>query len=193
MKKYLFVLLLLASCRSIGYNDVNADTAPNLNLLPALTPQVSEHNLKNVYGRKDLRVNDAEQIFTKEIKNNITSPYGEKKGTITLTLNYHGDNSTSFYHYTSAFTLGLLNLVGYPADEADESLEIEVDILNKKQEIVKRYTALAQNKAYRAMYYGYKDIKTARRKVAAENMKQTMAIVRQKINADADEIKKLLQ
>ena len=49
MKKYLFLLLFLASCKSITYQDVNPNINPNQNLLPALDTIVDLYNLEATY------------------------------------------------------------------------------------------------------------------------------------------------
>ncbi len=137
---------------------------------------------------KDARVNDVINIFNKEVKENITDPYGEKKGYISLKLGYRGKDGSIFYPLVSALSLWSVNLLGFPAKEAKQSLEVEVEIWNKKKEIVRRYTANALNVEYIAMYWGYDEAEVYR-KVAADNIKQALEQIRKQINNDAEEIK----
>ena len=140
---------------------------------------------------KDVRVNDVINVFNKEVKENITSPYGAKKGYITLKLGYRGVDRSWWYTLPSLLTLGTINLLGFPGDKISQSLEVEVEIWNNKKELVKRYTENVYNYDYVAMYWGYSDL-SIRRKVAADNIKQALENIRLKINNDAPQIKKQL-
>jgi len=226
MKKYLFLLLFLASCKSISYQDVNPNIDPNKNLLPALDPIIDNYNLKstysissysgtaNVYSAKykgdskweggtgttsvsgtkyvDPRVSDAINIFYKEVNENITSPYGTKKGYISLRLGYRGTDWSYIYPAASIASLFTLNLAGFPCDKLEESLEVEVQIMNTKKEIVGRYVENVINYDYIAAWWGY-DKKDIFRKVAATNLITALEKIRYKINNDAPELKKKLK
>lgn len=139
---------------------------------------------------KDVRVYDVINIFQKEVKENITSPYGEKKGYITLRLAYRGNDISSFYILTSTLTLYTINFFGYPLNKVSQSLEVEVEILNNKKELIKRYVENSVDESYIAMYWGYSD--TAYRKVAADNIRHALEKIRIKINSDAKEIQSKL-
>ena len=226
MKKYLLLLLLLASCKSITYQDVNPTINPNSNLLPALDSLVDVSNLEATYSSgsytgqansfgtgyvnnngwggnfqttaisgsyyKDARVNDIINMFDKEIKENISTPYGEKKGYITLKLGYRGSERSFILPFVSLLSLWTLNFIGFPYDELSESLEIEVQIMNNKREVIRRYVENVQNENFVAMYWGYNEI-TINRKVAADNIKQALENIRRRINTEAEEIKKSLK
>lgn len=225
MKKYVFLLfLILCSCKSINYNDVNPAIVPNKNLLPALESVVDVSNLEATYtaggysgtannvgtgfgtgygagwmqttaingtNYKDARVNDIINIFNKDVKENITNPYGEKKGYIFLKLGYRGEDSSFILPITSALSLFTLNFVGYPGNKVTQSLEVEVEILNNKKELIKRYVENVNDYGYVAMYWGYSG-QTIRRKVAADNIKQALDKIKNRINDDAVVIKKSL-
>ena len=72
------------------------------------------------------------------------------------------------------------------------SLEVEVEILNNKKELIKHYKVNVDNSEAVAMYYGYHQ-KHVYRKLAADNIKQAMEQIRLQINNDAEEILKKLQ
>lgn len=141
---------------------------------------------------KDARVNDVINIFNKEVKENITNPYGEKKGYISLKLGYRGEDRQPLLAFISIISLGTINLLGFPADIKEQSLEVEVEIWNNKKEIIKRYTANALDSEFLAVYYGYNEL-TIHRKLAAENIKQALEQIRRQINDDAEEINKKLK
>lgn len=140
---------------------------------------------------KDIRVYDVINIFQKEVKENITSPYGEKKGYITLKLGYREKNISPFYILTSTLSLYTLNFLGYPINKVSQTLEVEVEILNKNKELIKRYVESSTDECYIAMYWGYSA--SAHRKVAADNIRHTLEKIRLRINSDAKEIKNKLK
>lgn len=221
-KSVLFLMCFLCSCRSITYQDVNPVIQPNANLLPAMESIVDVSNLEATYtvssyagtannfgttlgntnwaqttaisgvSYKDPRVQDVINVFNKEVKENITSPYGAKKGYIVLTLGYRGVDQSFIYPFVSLFSLGTINFFGFPGDEVKQSLEVEVEIRNNNKELVKRYVENVIDTQYVAMYWGYsKD--NVWRKVAADNIKQALQKIRDRINSDAAEIKKKLK
>lgn len=141
---------------------------------------------------KDSRVNDVINVFNKEVKENISSPYGTKKGYIVLKLGYRGNDHGYQYMIPSLLSLGTLNILGFPADKITQSLEIEVEIWNNKKELVKRYVENVLDYNYVAMYWGYRQ-PVILRKVAADNIKQGLEKIRYQINNDAAEIKQKLK
>jgi len=224
MKKCLLLLLLLASCKTLEYNDLNPEMSPNPVLLPAMDTLVDINNLESTYSSgtfvsqsnslgtgyvnnnfggwfqttstvgtqyKDPRVSDIINILNKEVKDNITTPYGEKKGYISLSLGYRGRSGT-ICPVISALTLFTINVIGFPFDKETQSLEVEVQIMNRKREVIRRYKENVLNSDYSAMWYGY-DIQTLQRKLAADNIKEALKKIRYRIKDDAIELKKELK
>ncbi len=220
-KYILICVLVMSACKSITYQDVNPQIQPNSNLLPAMESVIDMNNLEATYTvgsyngnannigtgigstswmqttavsgttYKDARVNDVINIFEKEIKENITSPYGEKKGFIVLKLGYRGVETSTLYPLVSLFTLGTINFLGFPANEVSQSLEVEIEIWNKKKELIKRYVVNVTDTEYQAMYWGYHNLMIGR-KLAADNIKQALEKIRFQINEDAQQIKREL-
>lgn len=81
-----------------------------------------------------------------------------------------------------------INCLGFPAGEISQSLEVEVEIWNKNKELIRRYVENVRDTEYVAMYWGYHNA-TIGRKLAANNIKQAMKNIRQRINRDAPYIK----
>lgn len=210
------LLVVLCSCKSITYKDVTPDIAPNDKLLPALEPVVDVYNLEAVYSAggaessadtyynmpananwsssssanityyKDSRVRNAINIFNKEVKENITNPFGKKKGYIVLRLGYRGVNDNSWLFIPSMVTVFTANLVGFPVDYIKQSQEVEVEIYNNKKELVKRYGCYVSSQAAVAMWWGYgSNIWT---KLAADNIKEALSQIRFQIGDEADDI-----
>ena len=129
---------------------------------------------------KDARVNDAINIFNKEVLENISNPYGVKKGYISLRLGYRGSEQSYVYPLVSIVSLFTINFMGFPYNKLKETLEVEVQIMNNKKEIIKRYVENVSNSNLMAMWRGYDGWPTLRRKVAADNIKQALEIIRKK-------------
>lgn len=89
-------------------------------------------------------------------------------------------------------SLFTINLLGFPYDKLSQSLEVEVEIHNNNKELVKRYVENVMDIQYVAMYWGYSE-NSVWRKVAADNIKQALQKIRDRINRDAAEIKKKLK
>lgn len=141
---------------------------------------------------KDARVNDVINIFEKEVKENISSPYGEKKGYATLKLGYRGKDTSALYILPSALSLFTINLLGFPVNEITQSLEVQVEIWNNKKELIKKYTENVENSDFIAMYWGYNEIDIWR-KVAADNIKQALKKIRYQIAQDATTLRSKLK
>ena len=141
---------------------------------------------------KDPRVGDVINIFDKEVKENISSPYGSKKGYISLKLGYRGSDMSLIYPITTIVNLGLLNIFGFPGNKINESLEVEVQIINNKKEVVGRYVETVINSDYIALWWGYSKY-TIYRKVAADNIKMALKNIRYRINNDYEKLEKQLR
>lgn len=206
MRIILFCLaFLLCGCTlPITYDDTHQSISPNSYRLPAMHAKVNTLNLKAAFvditndkekpnrDVRDVIVNDAVNIFEREVEQNITTGEGAKKGYITFRVQYIQFEHSKGLRATSIATLGLLNLVGFPVDKHTQIMEAEIEIADKKHDVIKRYTETVESSAYRAFYWGYKrpDIN---RKVSAENMKKFMHVISAKINADATEIQEKLK
>lgn len=181
-------LMLLSSCRSVSYDDLNPTIQPNDNLLPVLEIRPDYASIRAVYtSKRDERVADAVNIFTKEVRENIMQQTGEKKGNITMRISYGKTNHNKIYEITSGF-LYIPTLLGVPYYNAEQILEVEVLIQNKHKDVIRRYTESVSNTEYAAMYWGYKK-EDVDRKVAARNMRNAMENIRHRINNDAPQIR----
>lgn len=205
MKKILLCLMfVLSSCTlPITYNDTHQTKNPNANLLPPMHTKVNTQNLrasfsdvsqdKNKPDRnlRDTMTNDAVSIFEREVEENITQSEGNKKGRIAFRVQYVELENTLPLRAVSIATLGLLNLIGFPADKYTQTMEVEVEVMNLKGGVIKRYTETVQNSEYSAFYWGYRR-PNINRKLSAENVKQALKLISAKINTDAEYIKSKL-
>lgn len=170
--------MLLSSCKSISHRDFMMKPT-NSHKLPALEAVLDTGNLGNVFsqggfsgtgtnlgttmnhsswiqtsmyngsGFNDLRVQDTITLFDNFVKDDITNPYGEKKGYAVLKLGYRNnifDYSNIATVIVSAGSLFTLNILGFPMGSKQEEMQLIVEILNKNKELVGRYTADVEDK-----------------------------------------------
>ena len=206
MKKLLlsFVLFLSACTLPITYNDTHQPKNQNANLLPAMHTKVNTSNLKATFtdlsqdtkkpkrDYRDVMVDDAVNIFEREVEQNITTGEGDKKGRIAFRIQYVDLDNSAPFRMASLCTLGLLNIAGFPADKFTQTMEVEVEVMNAKGGVIKRYTQTVQDSEYMAFYWGY-NRQNVIRKVSAENIKQALRLISAQINNDAEYIKSQLR
>lgn len=107
-------------------------------------------------------------------------------------MGYRGKDTSALYILPSALSLFTINVLGFPANEITQFLEVQVEIWNNKKELIAKYTENVVNSDFIAMYWGYNETNIWR-KVAADNIKQALEKIRYKINEDALTIKKKLK
>lgn len=141
----------------------------------------------------DLRVGDVQNIFTKEVEQNIVdvNQAGNPRGYIVLRLNGRVSDSNEVLELVNALTVGTLCLLGLPNNIVSEELDINVAIYNNAGTLIRQYTVTAKDSEYNAMYYGYTD-KDASRKSAAEALKGALEEIRVKIYRDYDVLSRSL-
>ncbi len=144
---------------------------------------------------RDPRMQDTMTLFNDFVKNKVTNPYGEKKGYVVLNIGYR--NRIVRYEsiptlWLSIVSLGTLNLLGFPLSAEEEEMNISVEILNNKKELVKRYTSPQSNKEWVAAYWGY-DALSVNRKITIENIKNALEEIAKQISNDSYEINKKLK
>lgn len=144
---------------------------------------------------RDPRMQDTMTLFDDFVKNKVTNPYGEKKGYIVLNIGYRN----RIVHYENIpmmllgiFSLGTLNILGFPGGVHEEEMNISVEILNSKKELVKRYTSVQSDTEWTAAYWGY-DVPMVNRKITIENVKNALEDIAKQISDDTYEINKKLQ
>ena len=137
----------------------------------------------------DLRVGDVENIFFKEVEQNIVdiNTASNPRGHIVLKLNGRASSSNAPLELVSTLTVGTLCLLGVPGNQRTEELDINVAIYNSANVLVKQYTVTAEDTETIAMYYGYTD-QGAARLAAAQALKNALEEIRGYIRRDYDQI-----
>lgn len=209
MKKMLllFSVFVLFSCRSLSMQEMSASYDPIANRLPYLEPVIDKSSLaalddrvsissknKNFYYRKSTgrRSADVSTFFREEVKQNISTPTGDKKGTITLRILDSNTQGCAMCKVALIGTLGISSFVGVPADRLTQEVRVEVEIKDNKKNVLGSYVAITSNEVPVAMYYGYKK-SDAQALNTISNLKKAMSDIKIQIQNDYPELKKKLK
>ncbi len=104
---------------------------------------------------KDPRIQDAITIFDRDVKDNLTDPFGDSKGFILCKINASNEKINLGWAVLSGVTLMIPNLLGMPIGAYKMTLDVDVEIYNSSQKLIGRYNATASAKKYMALYWGY--------------------------------------
>ena len=214
----LIPFFVFTSCATFKMSDLKP-YPKNKNLLPALEPRVDVSSIESAFtlgtslgattgyanklGKnsvlgtaitsteisKDPRVQDAITIFDRDVKDNITNPYGDRKGYILCKI-AAGENSSGYgWAFMSGFTLGFANLLGMPISHWVTTLDVEVEIYNLSETLIRRYNAQCRHETWNALYYGYGlNMVAAKRKAGLEAFKCSMNKIKKQIESEASDI-----
>ena len=197
MKKIsLLITLLLISCKTVSYNDLNITVKENQKKLLLKNAIINIHNLERIYDTsyhnfvvegnaphiKDVRVDDTKRLFFKWAEQ-ITN-YNSDGGYMVFRLNSVSDERRmDVLEYFSVLLLGTPTFIGIPYSIAGYRIEGELLIFDKNDKLIKRYIEDAYSSEYVAMYYGY-TLSDAKRKVALDCIKEILEKIRVKMEKD---------
>ncbi len=156
----LAILLSVTGCRTFNVNQ--AIKAPDRNYeqkLPTLEPVFENENEVKHWtpGEKVVRENSHfATLFYREVEKNLSDPYGKQKGYIVLRPIMHTTADTQAGWLILSMCSGtLLNWAGVPFMSTRSFYELEMEVLNNKGELIKKYSAEATDKEYVAVWWGY--------------------------------------
>lgn len=212
MKKSIFIIIAIAlttiSCRVLELNTLKPE-GKNPQLLPPLETHFDMYSLERNYPDKmisqtDIRINEGDVIshdydminiqssdvstndlltvFQRDVKYNITNPYGEKKGLIACRIAGKESRDNRVLLLLSALSLCTLNILGMPVSVEKIYLDIDVDIFNNNNELIGSYTASGKARNTSSLY-GYTK-SAAVRKANIEAFKNAMNDIKEQINDD---------
>ena len=211
------IIALATSCASIHHHELRV-AKKNDPLLLALEPRIDLNSFETAFSmgsskgtstsyassltgtsaiglssynatmHKDPRVQDAITLFDRDVKDNLTDPYGEKKGYVLCKIAF-GSSDDSGYGWAalSGLTLLIPNFFGMPFWSHTTTLDVEVEIYDLKEKLLGKYNSHCTNQAWVAMYYGYTS-KDAARKSGMEAFKCALSGVKEKISKDTKRI-----
>lgn len=209
-------MIIASSCATLNLAEFTPVVKGNI-LLPALEPRFDVYSAesaysigysrgtsagfgtpitKNVIGGlaisnstiyRDPRVQDAKTFFDHDVKDNITNPFGEKKGYIVCKIVQGNTKKGYGWAVLSGLALMAPNFLGMPVGEAKTSLEVEVEIYDLSDTLIGRYHALGSDIQWVAMYYGYTPL-SASRKSGIKAFQYAMNDIKSQIVRDADRL-----
>jgi hypothetical protein len=214
--QFIIIALLASSCVSIKQSDFH-QIPKNSVLLPALETRFDLYSFESAYSlgttsgssvgygtavsnssaivisggtsihSRDPRIQDAITIFDRNVKENITNPYGEKKGYIVCKMADGSSKLSIGLVVLSGLTLCIPNLFGMPFGSYKTYLDVEVEIYNMRDELIGRYSEICSEKAWMACYWGYSD-KNASIKSAVDAFSCALSSINDQIVDDADRL-----
>lgn len=99
---------------------------------------------------------DAVSLYNRNLEDNLTDPVGEKYGYVLYKTFVAQNTYKGWGLYTgSIITLGIPNLLGLPLLMGVTHLEVEIDFMNSKKELIAKYKGEGYSKIPVALYYGY--------------------------------------
>ncbi len=217
----LSLALVLGSCASMKLSELRPSNR-NEALLPTLEPIVDMYTLESIYSMeyisdrsmtyttdtypvglgisfnnqvysRDRRVQDILTLFDREVKDNITNPFGEKRGYIVCKIagGYTGAGGIG-WTILSGLTMFIPNIFGMPLENLQTMLDVEVEIYDLNDKLIGRYNGQGYSKVWVAMFYGYStDIfdeyqGSASRISNIRAFKQAMNVIKANIAKDHD-------
>lgn len=214
MKKLNFLVVtvvLFSSCLTIKTSDLRP-LNKNSSLLPALDPKPDIGSFESVFSigksvgfssslsrttalnvstlKRDARVQDVITIFDREVKDNITQQFGDKKGYIVCKI-VSGNLRGGGYGWAilSGMTFLVPNLFGMPFYTYTTSLDVEVEIFDLSNKLIAKYDAQCSNKVKVTLYNGYDGFgehSSAARISSINAFKGAMEDIKSKIEKDSN-------
>ena len=213
-KYFVALLLVVAGCRTfqpVTFDQINAETSPNPKLLPAMNLNINfntpDYGVSKVTGDSEntsYSTNiafDTVNIVKKEVNENITKSYGTKKGSMNVNINFVGwaiknDETTivdvvlaPFKYISMIYTLGMscpVVIKEFGVDRRIREMHLSVEIIDNKNNLVKKYEEIVSNDEIFGCLCCTKELSSTdpNRKLNADNVKQAMKNIRNKIKED---------
>ena len=199
-------LFLLSSCRTLKLQDYHQESALK-EPMPALHMKVHAESFAarfagevmedavtsgypwipspyEVYTRIGASMQDVFALLGNELSENMTRATGEKHGQARFKLLYYNSSMPGWgWIFPSVMTLNIANLAGMPYTKYRADLELQLEILDAKQQVIAQYRAPGSGKATVALYYGYGG-SAAYRKANLLALQEAMRGIRAKMEPD---------
>jgi hypothetical protein len=176
---YFVLIILLSGCKTLDFATLKPDTNP-------ISPKILGLNLIE----ENLGV-DERQIIEEELFSNLSEAYGPRYGYLKLKYSNLEIKTGQGFLWVGAFLGFIPNLFGFPMMTPSVEADYTFEILNSNKELVGKYTAYGYGKSKIALYHGY-TIENASRKATSDAILMALPEIREKIQAEADQINKAL-
>jgi hypothetical protein len=154
MSKKLLALgvLCLTGCRAFDPALLTPTSSPLLVRLPPLTAEVNTARLHLARVDSQAVAADLRTLFAREVSEVLTSPAGPPQGMAVLTTRRIHYGEGAVYTYLSGLTLTTISLLGFPWGRYRCVVDVQLDILNNRRELVGTYYAQGKVKALQGVY-----------------------------------------
>jgi hypothetical protein len=149
------IVLMIVSfgCKSIDNNILNPKDELDKKL-PAMKLNFDKSNLENIFDAAYIN-----KVYTKMYRiemNNIFDESGKKYGEVNMRINLVDESMPGIpLLIMSIATLGTFNLLGFPSNYTETTIEMEFIIKNSEEEVIKKYKITGEGNSYIALYWGY--------------------------------------
>lgn len=184
----LLIIIVLSSCMVYKEDMLSMSNAPISTKLPALTM---------TYGNFSSSVSYADacscelNMLSEEVENNLTEFYGEHYGYISFQIHQVDYGREDLYLLPTIFSLGLINILGFPAMAHMREIELKVSIMDSRRQLLKKYSSRAKSRVWVAYYYGYRG-KYAPLLINSFVLNKAMTEIRELIQIDAVDLREKL-
>lgn len=207
---FIAALLFFSNCRSLKISDFHQQS-PVSNPVPPLALKVHtesfaaqfagemlEDALTNaavagvvwipspyeVYTQVGEPLRDVFTLLGNELSDNIMETSGARYGQVRFKLLYYNKTAPGWgWIFPSLLTLNIANLAGMPFTKYRADLELQMEILDARQQVIARYRAPGSGKSTVALYYGYSG-PDAFRKANLLALQEAMRGIRHKMEPD---------
>lgn len=175
----LLIVHLLTGCKAWDAALVSVKKEPISPQLPAMDKKIEDIGNTTVYISED-----ETRLFTKEVEENLTNPFGDKYGHIIMKLTVIHSTDGMGWLVPNFCTLYFGTLFGMPVAEFRHKLEVEFRIIDSKDKMIAKYSGIGKGSALVALYHGYA-FRKAPRKSFTQAMNEAMDQIRPQIQRDA--------
>jgi hypothetical protein len=183
----LLLLLFLAGCKAWDGSRVTVKKDPLSPKLLSLQGKFDDiSNLVVVAG------SDRVRLFSHEVEDNLTDPYGNKYGYIVMRQHIIKMKAGYGWAIFDGLTLGVPILFGCPLGYFKYKIEVEIRIIDSQGRLIGKYAATGKGTAGMAMYWGY-SAQNVLRKVYTDAINDAFNQIRPQIRNDVTMLNDKLQ
>ena len=180
--------ILASSCRPLLYSDLRIDNDPIEPKLPAMSTGYGSFSGTISYSDPcACELN----LISEEVASNLTEQYGTQYGYISFKVRTLDLGFSFAFLFPTFFSLGTLNLLGMPLTSYVREIELEVELIDSKRQLLKKYSAKSRVRVYSACYWGYRE-RFAAMKIYPDAFNGAMAQIRAEVKKDAKYLREKL-
>lgn len=184
--KFVLFIALLTSCKSWDASKISVKKEP-------LSPKILtlDKKIEDMMNATVITSSDQMKIFSKEVEENLTDPYGDKYGFVVMKQNIIKVNMGIGWALLQGFTGAVPLLFGVPSGGWRYKIEVELRFMDSQNKLIGKYSAIGKGSAKVAMYWGYSGL-NAMRKAYVDAINDAFNQIRPQILVDATRLNEKL-